>query len=82
MHLVLIVDEPTSYLDIKTEALIMETMERMMEGRTTFIITYLLDTLNACNVILHLEGEKLVEMVRDHDMNFIAQKKAAFQDQV
>ena len=73
---VLILDEPTSSLDIKTEALIMEAMERLMEGRTTFMITHRLDTLNSCNLILHLENGKLVEVVRDHDVEFIAKKKS------
>jgi ATP-binding cassette, subfamily B, bacterial len=75
---VLILDEPTSSLDIKTEAQIMEAMERLMEGRTTFMITHRLDTLSSCNIILHLEEGKLVEVVRDHDINYIAQKKASF----
>lgn len=74
---VLILDEPTSSLDIKTEGLIMEAMERLMEGRTTFMITHRLDTLNSCNMILHLEGGQLVDVVRDHDIDFIAKKKAA-----
>jgi len=78
---VLILDEPTSSLDIKTEALIMEAMERLMEGRTTFMITHRLDTLNSCNLILHLENGKLIEVVRDHDLNFMAKKKMAFLDQ-
>ena len=75
---ILILDEPTSSLDIKTEAQIMEAMERLMEGRTTFMITHRLDTLNSCNVILHLEQGELVEVVRDHDINYIAEKKASF----
>lgn len=75
---ILILDEPTSSLDIKTEALIMEAMERLMAGRTTFMITHRLDSLSSCNVILHLEGGKLVEVVRDHDANYLVQKKAAF----
>ncbi|MDQ3683658.1 MAG: ABC transporter ATP-binding protein/permease [Bacteroidota bacterium] len=74
---VLILDEPTSSLDIKTEALIMEAMERLMEGRTTFMITHRLDTLNTCNLILHLENGKLMEVIRDHDIDFLAKKKTA-----
>ena len=35
---ILILDEPTSSVDIDTEAAIMEAMERLMRGRTTFII--------------------------------------------
>ena len=72
---VLILDEPTSSLDIRTEALVMDAMERLMAGRTTFMITHRLDTLNSCNVILHLENGSLVDVVRDHDKNFLTDKK-------
>ncbi len=75
---VLILDEPTSSLDIRTEALIMEAMERLMKGRTTFMITHRLDSLNTCNLILHLENGKLAEVVRDHDNEYLARKKTAF----
>lgn len=75
---VLILDEPTSSLDIKTEAQIMEAMERLMEGRTTFMITHRLDTLGSCNLILHLENGELVEFVRDYDVDFLIRKKKEF----
>ena len=75
---VLILDEPTSSLDIRTESLIMEAMERLMAGRTTFMITHRLDSLNSCNMILHLENGELVEVVRDHDVEYLARKKASF----
>jgi ATP-binding cassette subfamily B protein len=75
---VLILDEPTSSLDIRTEALIMDAMERLMAGRTTFMITHRLDSLNSCNLILHLEHGKLVEVVRDHDSQYLANKKNSF----
>jgi ATP-binding cassette subfamily B protein len=75
---VLILDEPTSSLDIRTESLIMEAMERLMAGRTTFMITHRLDSLSSCNVILHLEHGKLVEIVRDHDAEYLKLKKADF----
>ena len=72
---VLILDEPTSSVDIKTEALIMEAMERLMKGRTTFMITHRLDTLSTCNVILHLQEGRIVDVVKDDHMNYIAKKK-------
>lgn len=78
---VLILDEPTSSLDIRTEGLIMEAMERLMAGRTTFMITHRLDSLETCNVILHLENGQLAEVVRDHDAAYLAKKKAAFLNQ-
>lgn len=74
---VLILDEPTSSLDARTEAQIMNAMELLMKGRTTFMITHRLDTLNTCNVLIHIEGGKLVELVRDHDQHFMAKKKLA-----
>ena len=78
---VLILDEPTSSVDIKTEAQIMEAMERLMEGRTTLMITHRLDTLSSCTVILHLEEGKLIDVVRDHDAEILAKKKKAFLNQ-
>jgi ATP-binding cassette subfamily B protein len=77
---VLILDEPTSSIDVKTEAQIMEAIERLMEGRTTFMITHRLDTLNTCNVILHLEGGELVDVIRGHDSGVLERKKKSFVD--
>ncbi|MBU1821882.1 MAG: ABC transporter ATP-binding protein/permease [Bacteroidetes bacterium] len=74
----LILDEPTSSLDIRTEAQIMDAMERLMKGRTTFMITHRLDTLKTCNLILHLEGGHLAEVVRGQTDEFLAAKKDAF----
>lgn len=74
---VLVLDEPTSSLDVKTEGQIMEAMEKLMAGRTTFMITHRLDTLSACNVILHVEGGRLMEIVRDQDIPFLVEKKKA-----
>lgn len=45
----LILDEPTSSVDVPTEAAIMETMYRLMEGRTTFMIAHRLSTLDGCD---------------------------------
>src|SRR5258706_11389503 len=52
---ILILDEPTSSVDIRTEATIMDALERLMTGRTTFLITHKLDTLEQCDALLHLE---------------------------
>jgi ATP-binding cassette subfamily B protein len=58
---ILLLDEPTSSVDIKTEAAIMEVMDRLMAGRTTFMIAHRLSTLDNCDVILHLEKGRLVD---------------------
>jgi ATP-binding cassette subfamily B protein len=79
---VLILDEPTSSVDIKTEALILDAMERLMEGRTTFMITHRLDTLGYCDLILHLEEGKIADLVRKNDPDFLVKKKAAFLNRI
>ena len=62
---ILILDEPTSSVDIKTEAAIMEAMERLMHGRTTFMIAHRLSTLENCNMLLQLENGQLVGVTSD-----------------
>jgi len=74
---ILILDEPTSSLDVKTESQIMEAMERLMQGRTTFLITHRLNTLDACNIILHLDKGRLVEVV-NNKQDAIAENKQIF----
>jgi ATP-binding cassette subfamily B protein len=57
---ILILDEPTSSVDLATEAAIMEALDRLMRGRTTFIIAHRLSTLDGCAIRLHLEWGRLV----------------------
>ena len=56
---ILILDEPTSSVDVKTEAGIMESMERLMRGRTTFLIAHRLTTLAGCDVHLEVDGGRV-----------------------
>src|SRR5205814_3211666 len=56
---ILILDEPTSSVDTKTEALIMEALAALMRGRTTFIIAHRLSTLEGCDVRLRLDAGRL-----------------------
>jgi ATP-binding cassette subfamily B protein len=51
---VLILDEPTSALDTGTESEVMEALERLMSGRTTFLIAHRLATLAGCDVRLEV----------------------------
>jgi len=51
----LILDEPTSSVDVKTEAAIVEAMERLARGRTTFIIAHRRSALKHCDLLLRLE---------------------------
>lgn len=59
---VLILDEPTSSVDFHTEAAIMEATERLMAGRTTFMIAHRLNTLKSCDLILVLDQGRLKEV--------------------
>jgi ATP-binding cassette subfamily B protein len=61
---ILILDEPTSSVDVKTEAVIMEAMERLMHGRTTFMIAHRLTTLDICDVRIQLEHGRIVSLTR------------------
>jgi ATP-binding cassette, subfamily B, bacterial len=56
----LILDEPTSSVDVKTEATILEAMGRLMRGRTAFLITHRASALAICDVRVHLELGRLV----------------------
>jgi ATP-binding cassette, subfamily B, bacterial len=64
---ILILDEPTSALDVGTEAAIMQAMERLMRGRTTFMIAHRLSTLGDCDLRLHIESGRLVNENSDVD---------------
>ncbi|HKU38882.1 MAG TPA: ABC transporter ATP-binding protein [Polyangiales bacterium] len=56
---ILILDEPTSSVDVKSEQLIMEALEQLMRGRTTFIIAHRLNTLAGCDVRLEVAGGRV-----------------------
>ena len=58
---VLILDEATSSIDTRTEALIEKGMDQLMEGRTVFVIAHRLSTVRNANVILVLEHGEVVE---------------------
>jgi ATP-binding cassette subfamily B protein len=61
---ILILDEPTSAVDARTETSIMDAMERLMRGRTTFMIAHRLSTLENCDLRLQIENGRLVNTQR------------------
>jgi ATP-binding cassette subfamily B protein len=56
---ILILDEPTSALDIATEAGIIDTMHRLMDGRTTVMIAHRLSTLERCDFLLEVKDGRV-----------------------
>lgn len=58
---ILILDEPTSALDAHTEQLILEALEHLMKGRTTFIIAHRLSTIRNADRILVLQHGAIIE---------------------
>ena len=59
---ILILDEPTSSVDVRTEAAIMGAMERLMAGRTTLMTAHRLSTLERCDLRLELAGGRIAEL--------------------
>jgi ATP-binding cassette subfamily B protein len=62
---VLILDEPTSSVDIHTEQIIIEAMDRLMRNRTTFIIAHRLNTLMNCDMLLVINEGKLITVTSE-----------------
>jgi ATP-binding cassette subfamily B protein/subfamily B ATP-binding cassette protein MsbA len=58
---VLILDEPTSALDARTEGALLEALERLMEGRISFIIAHRLSTIRRAERIIVLDRGRVVE---------------------
>jgi ATP-binding cassette, subfamily B, bacterial len=58
---ILILDEPTSSIDSPTESVILDALERLMEGRTTIVIAHRLSTLRDVDRILVLNDGRIVE---------------------
>ncbi len=59
---ILILDEATSSVDMETEVLIQQALERLMVGRTTIVIAHRLSTVRNADLIVVLEGKRIREM--------------------
>ena len=69
---VMILDEATSSIDTRTEAIVARGMDKLMEGRTVFVIAHRLSTVRNSDVIMVLDHGKIIER-GSHDQ-LIAEK--------
>ncbi len=74
---VMILDEATSSIDTRTEALVQNGMDKLMQGRTVFVIAHRLSTVQNSDVIMVLDHGRIIER-GDHD-KLIAEKGTYYQ---
>ena len=74
---VMILDEATSSIDTHTEAIVQRGMEKLMEGRTVFVIAHRLSTVKSSDVIMVLDHGKIIER-GSHD-SLLAEKGVYYQ---
>ena len=75
---ILILDEATSALDAESESLVQEALERLMQGRTVFIIAHRLSTVRKCDRILVLEKGQIVESGTHEELLSLERRYAGF----
>ena len=74
---VMILDEATSSIDTRTEALVQHGMDRLMEGRTVFVIAHRLSTVKNSDVIMVLDHGRIIE--RGSHEKLIAERGTYYQ---
>ena len=74
---VMILDEATSSIDTRTEAIVQKGMDKLMEGRTVFVIAHRLSTVRNADVIMVLDHGRIIE--RGNHEKLIAEKGVYYQ---
>jgi ATP-binding cassette, subfamily B, bacterial len=76
---ILVLDEPTSSLDVLTEAAILETIQELMMGKTTLMIAHRPSTLRNCNLILVLDEGRVTQMTTEVELIISGMNQVALQ---
>ncbi|MBR4331898.1 MAG: ABC transporter ATP-binding protein, partial [Clostridia bacterium] len=74
---VMIMDEATSSIDTRTEAIVQKGMDALMQGRTVFVIAHRLSTVQNADVIMVLEQGRIIE--RGNHQQLIEKKGKYYQ---
>ena len=74
---VMILDEATSSIDTRTEAIVQKGMDRLMQGRTVFVIAHRLSTVKNSDVIMVLDKGRIIE--RGNHEKLISEKGQYYQ---
>ena len=74
---VMILDEATSSIDTRTEAIVQRGMDKLMEGRTVFVIAHRLSTVKNADVIMVLDHGRIIE--RGNHQKLISEKGVYYQ---
>jgi ABC-type multidrug transport system fused ATPase/permease subunit len=65
---ILILDDSLSSVDTQTEKLIQEALDKLMEGRTTFVIAHRLSTVRRADLIVVMDGGRIVQTGRHAEL--------------
>ena len=85
---IFVLDEATSSIDTLTERLIQGAIEKLMRGRTSFVIAHRLSTIRSADIILVVDGGKIVErgsheqLLQKHGVYYNLYKKQFQEEQV
>lgn len=67
---IVLLDEPTTHLDIGAQRLVVEALERLLDGRTAIVIAHRLETIKRADEVIALAGGRIVGRGRYDDMGF------------
>jgi len=71
---ILLLDEPTSSVDVKTESVIMDALERLMAGRTTFLVAHRVSTLENCDIRITVDHGRVVSVENRSGLSLVSSR--------